>query len=62
MYVYGGYQDLKGSTSELWAFHFGEFTKGISSSSLFWHINERESWTFYSLAHALDCFSHTEGI
>ena len=22
MYIYGGYQDLKGSTSELWAFHF----------------------------------------
>ena len=21
MYVYGGYQDLRGSTSELWAFH-----------------------------------------
>ena len=28
MYIYGGYQDLKGSTSELWAFHFGkEFNK-----------------------------------
>ena len=24
LYVYGGYQDLKGSTSELWAFHFGK--------------------------------------
>ena len=24
MYIYGGYQDLKGSTSELWAFHFGK--------------------------------------
>merc|ERR1719483_1707854 len=22
MYIYGGYQDLKGSTSELWTFHF----------------------------------------
>jgi hypothetical protein len=26
MYIYGGYQDLKGSTSELWAFHFGKLT------------------------------------
>jgi uncharacterized membrane protein YdjX (TVP38/TMEM64 family) len=25
MYIYGGYQDLKGSTSELWAFHFGKY-------------------------------------
>ena len=24
MYIYGGYQDLKGSSPELWAFHFGE--------------------------------------
>lgn len=24
LYIYGGYQDLKGSTSELWAFHFGK--------------------------------------
>lgn len=23
MLVYGGYQDLRGSSSELWAFHFG---------------------------------------
>lgn len=23
MLVYGGYQDLKGSCSELWAYHFG---------------------------------------
>ena len=22
MYIYGGYQDLRGSSSELWAFHF----------------------------------------
>ena len=25
MYVYGGYEDLRGSSSELWAFHFGRF-------------------------------------
>lgn len=31
LYIYGGYQDLKGSTSELWAFHFG---KNISSASI----------------------------
>ena len=24
MYIYGGYQDLRGSTTELWAFHFGK--------------------------------------
>ena len=24
MYIYGGYQDLKGSTSEMWTFHFGK--------------------------------------
>lgn len=23
MLIYGGYQDLRGSSSELWAFHFG---------------------------------------
>ena len=27
LYIYGGYQDLKGSTSELWAFHFGKYDK-----------------------------------
>ena len=27
MYIYGGYQDLKGSSSELWAFHFGKDLK-----------------------------------
>ena len=26
LYIYGGYQDLKGSTSELWAFHFGKIS------------------------------------
>ena len=25
MHIYGGYMDLKGSTSELWTFDFGEF-------------------------------------
>ena len=25
LYIYGGYQDLKGSSSELWSFHFGNF-------------------------------------
>ena len=29
MYIYGGYQDLRGSTSELWAFHFPSKT---------WHL------------------------
>merc|ERR550517_1422272 len=29
MYIYGGYQDLKGSTAELWAFHFPSAT---------WHL------------------------
>ena len=24
MFIYGGYKDLKGSTSEMWTFHFGE--------------------------------------
>ena len=24
LYIYGGYQDLKGSSSELWSFHFGK--------------------------------------
>lgn len=24
MHLYGGYQDLKGSSSELWSFHFGK--------------------------------------
>lgn len=26
MLIYGGYQDLKGSCGELWAYHFGKFT------------------------------------
>ena len=30
MYIYGGYQDLKGSSPELWAFHFGEKMECIS--------------------------------
>lgn len=25
MIIYGGYRDLKGSTNEMWAFHFGNF-------------------------------------
>jgi hypothetical protein len=29
MYIYGGYQDLRGSSSELWAFHFASQT---------WHL------------------------
>ena len=29
MYIYGGYQDLRGSTSELWAFHLPSST---------WHL------------------------
>ena len=29
MYIYGGYQDLRGSTSELWAFHLPSQT---------WHL------------------------
>ena len=29
MYIYGGYQDLRGSTAELWAFHFPSET---------WHL------------------------
>ena len=29
MYIYGGYQDLRGSTSDLWAFHFPSKT---------WHL------------------------
>ena len=29
MYIYGGYQDLKGSSSELWCFHFSSET---------WHL------------------------
>lgn len=28
MIIYGGYQDLRGSTGELWAFHFGKFHSG----------------------------------
>lgn len=32
MLVYGGYQDLRGSCSELWAFHFG---KKVSKFFLF---------------------------
>jgi hypothetical protein len=26
MLVYGGYQDLRGSSNELWGFHFGKLT------------------------------------
>jgi hypothetical protein len=25
MLVYGGYQDLRGSSNELWGFHFGKW-------------------------------------
>lgn len=27
MLIYGGYQDLKGSCSELWAYHFGNYNR-----------------------------------
>nr|CAD7442846.1 unnamed protein product [Timema bartmani] len=30
MLVYGGYQDLRGSSNELWGFHFGELVDGWS--------------------------------
>jgi len=30
MLIYGGYQDLRGSSSELWAFHFGMTSRCIS--------------------------------
>lgn len=29
MIIYGGYRDLKGSTNEMWAFHFGNFKTNI---------------------------------
>ena len=29
LYIYGGYQDLKGSSSELWSFHFGKENMNI---------------------------------
>lgn len=30
MLLYGGYRDLRGSSSELWAFHFGEYMDEVS--------------------------------
>jgi len=36
MLIYGGYQDLKGSCGELWAFHFGtKFTLNQTPYHLF---------------------------
>ena len=30
MLLYGGYRDLRGSSNELWAFHFGKFLTFIA--------------------------------
>lgn len=32
MLIYGGYQDLRGSSPELWAFHFGKITRHVYSA------------------------------
>lgn len=29
MLMYGGYQDLRGSSNELWGFHFGKWTNDV---------------------------------
>ncbi len=34
MHVYGGYQDLKGSTGQMWTFDLGKFTFSTGSYSL----------------------------
>lgn len=57
MLIYGGYQDLRGSSSELWSFHFGitslctsYITRSIiciATSNLF-NITETESWHLLS--------------
>ena len=39
MYIYGGYQDLRGSTSELWAFHLPSST---------WHLVSQVKIFLYS--------------
>ena len=33
MFIYGGYKDLKGSTSEMWTFHFGELQLGLTATT-----------------------------
>ena len=35
LYIYGGYQDLKGSSSELWSFHFGKENMNIVERIVF---------------------------
>lgn len=34
MLIYGGYQDLRGSSPELWAFHFGTRALHFASRSM----------------------------
>ena len=58
MYIYGGYQDLKGSSPELWAFHFGEEVECISRNH---HCSfptlihsESETWHLVSQGGAVD--------
>lgn len=40
MYVYGGHIDLKGSSSEMWAFHVGRKFQ-IDSEYVLWKVNCR---------------------
>ena len=39
MHVYGGYQDMKGSISQLWTFDFGELD--LIDSQVMKHANQR---------------------
>lgn len=54
MLIYGGYQDLRGSSPELWAFHFGKKERILSLCAFLrfrWQylvVSETESWHLLS--------------
>ncbi|XP_044754270.1 RING finger protein B-like isoform X2 [Coccinella septempunctata] len=59
MFIYGGYQDLRGSSSELWAFHFDtESWHLISSSSKGVHNND----CFPAPRHKHSCIIHDDSL
>lgn len=50
MLIYGGYQDLRGSSPELWAFHFGKKERILSLCAFLrcLVVSETESWHLLS--------------
>lgn len=61
MLIYGGYQDLRGSSAELWAFHFGMYTKLWRSTwCIHQHLIKHENWNLMTETESWHLLSSSE--